>query len=140
MKTIARRAVRSALLAALVAAPLAHAAEKSAAPAAKPAAPKPTAAPAPKATLVFFINPAGRPCQMQDQILAESRVQWEPLATLRYARTDTPADRDLFYRYGVRALPSLIVVDPDGKELRRFSPGIQPAETVVSGIRAATGR
>jgi thioredoxin 1 len=140
MKTIARRAVRSALLAALVAAPLAHAAEKSAAPAAKPAAPKATAAPAPKATLVFFINPAGRPCQMQDQILAESRVQWEPLATLRYARTDTPADRDLFYRYGVRALPSLIVVDPDGKELRRFSPGIQPAETVVSGIRAATGR
>lgn len=139
MKPIARFAIRSALLAALVAAPLAHAAEKNAAPAGKPAA-KATAAPAPKATLVFFINPAGRPCQMQDQILLESKGQWEALATLRYARTDTPADRDLFYRYGIRALPSLIVVDPDGKELKRFSPGIQPAETVVSGIRAATGR
>ncbi len=138
MKPIARFALRFALLAALVAAPLAHAAEKNA-PAGKPAA-KATAAPAPKATLVFFINPAGRPCQMQDQILLESKGQWAPLATLRYARTDTPADRDLFYRYGVRALPSLIVVDPDGKELKRFSPGIQPAETVVSGIRAATGR
>ena len=140
MKRTARLAIRSVLLAALLAAPFAYAAEKAAAPAAKPTAPKATAAPAPKATLVFFINPAGRPCQMQDQILLESKGQWEPLATLRYARTDTPADRDLFYRYGVRALPSLILVDPDGKELKRFSPGIQQAETVVSGIRAATGR
>ena len=142
--TSTARASCGARLAALGAAPLLAAekapAAKNAAPPGKPSAPKATAAPAPKATLVFFINPAGRPCQMQDQILLESRGQWEPLATLRYARTDTPADRDLFYRYGVRALPSLIVVDPDGKELRRFSPGIQPAETVVSGIRAATGR
>ena len=73
MKRTARLAIRSVLLAALLAAPFAHAAEKAAAPGAKPAAPKATAAPAPKATLVFFINPAGRPCQMQDQILLESK-------------------------------------------------------------------
>ena len=140
MRPLFNPVVRSVLLAAFLAAPLAFAAEKAAAPAGTPAAPKATATPAPKATLVFFINPAGRPCQMQDQVLLESKGQWEALATLRYARTDTPADRDLFYRYGVRALPSLIVVDPDGKELKRFPPGIQQAETVVSGIRAATGR
>lgn len=119
---------------ALALAPAALAAEKAAAP--KPAATKAAAA-APKPTLVFFINPAGRPCQMQDQILAEAKAQWEPLASLRYARTDTPADRELFYRYGVRALPSLVLVDGEGKELKRFPPGIQPAETVVSGIRSA---
>lgn len=126
------------LLLALAAAPAAWSADK--APAAKPAAPKATAAPAPKPVLVFFMNPAGRPCQMQDQILSEAKAQWEPLATLRYARTDTEADRELFYRYGVRSLPNLILVSPEGKELYRYAPGIQPAETVVSGIRSASGR
>ena len=126
------------VLLALAAAPAAWSADK--APAAKPAAPKATAAPAPKPVLVFFMNPAGRPCQMQDQILSEAKAQWEPLATLRYARTDTEADRELFYRYGVRSLPNLILVSPEGKELYRYAPGIQPAETVVSGIRSASGR
>ena len=130
MRPFAALVSRAVLAAVLASAPfaLAQAAGKSA------------PAPAPKPSLYFFINPAGRPCQMQDQILAESRAQWEPLATLRYARTDTPADRELFYKFGVRALPSLILVGPDGKELKRFPPGIQPAETVVSGIRAGTGR
>ena len=138
------RVLRVALLAALVASP-ALAAEK--APAAKPAAPKakaapaataaPTAAPAPKPVLVFFMNPAGRPCQIQDQLLAESKAQWGPLADLRYARTDTPADRETFYRYGVRALPTLLLVDPDGKELKRFPPGIQQPATVLDGIKSS---
>ncbi len=100
-------------------------------------APAKTAA---KPTLIFFINPAGRPCQMQNQILNESRAKWEPLVTLRYARTDLAADRDLFYHYGIRSLPSLIVVDGDGKELHRFPPGIQQAETVLSGIRGKPER
>ena len=139
---VSRTVLFAALSAVLASAPLAlaQAAGKSAPSSAKPEAAKTQSAPAPKPSLYFFINPAGRPCQMQDQILAESRAQWEPLATLRYARTDTPADRELFYKFGVRALPSLILVGPDGKELKRFPPGIQPAETVVSGIRAGTGR
>ena len=86
------------------------------------------------------MNPAGRPCQMQDQILTDSRAQWEPLATLRYVRTDTAADRDVFYKYGVRSLPNLILVGPDGKEIQRYSPGIQSADSVLSGIRAGSGR
>ncbi len=145
MKSIAR-VTCAALLAALVAAP-AFAAEKApakkGAPAAKAAAakPAPTAAPtatsAPKPVLVFFMNPAGRPCQMQDQLLTESRAQWEALATLRYARTDLPSDRETFYRYGVRALPTLVLVDPQGKELKRFPPGIQQPATILDGIRAS---
>ena len=94
----------------------------------------------PRATLAFFMNPAGRPCQMQDEILKESRGKWEPLATLRYVRTDVPADRDLFYRYGIRSLPNLLLVGPDGKEIHRYSPGIQPAEAILSGIRDASSR
>ncbi|MCL4806980.1 MAG: hypothetical protein KJ062_04165 [Thermoanaerobaculia bacterium] len=138
---VVRAGLFAALSAVLASAPLALAQAGKGAPApAKPEAAKAKPAPAPKASLYFFINPAGRPCQMQDQILAESRAQWEPLATLRYARTDTPADRELFYRFGVRALPSLILVGADGKELKRFPPGIQPAETVVSGVRSGTGR
>lgn len=144
MKKIAKSVVRIVLFAALVTAPVVLAAEKAAPPKAAPQAAKaqPTAvpAPAPKPTLIFFLNPAGRPCQMQDQILAESKAQWEPLATLRYVRTDTAADQDVFYKYGVRSLPNLILVGPDGKELKRYSPGIQSADSVLSGIRAGSGR
>jgi thioredoxin 1 len=96
---------------------------------------KPTTASAPKPTLVFFMNPAGRPCQTQDEILKESRAQWEPLATLRYVRTDVQTDRGVFYQYGVRSLPNLILVNADGKEIHRYSPGIQPAGAILSGIR-----
>ena len=93
-----------------------------------------------KPTLLFFMNPAGRPCQTQDQILAEGRSKWEPRATLRYVRTDVPADRDVFYQYGVRSLPNLILVGADGKEIIRYSPGIQPVDAVVAGIPAKPGR
>lgn len=144
MKKSAKPFVRFILLAALAAEPVALAAEKAAPPKATPQAAKaqPAAAPtpAPKSTLLFFMNPAGRPCQQQDQILTDSKTQWEPLATLRYVRTDTAADRDAFYKYGVRSLPNLILVGPDGREIRRYSPGIQSADSVLSGIRAGSGR
>ena len=144
MKKLAESVARVVLLAALVAAPVALAAEKAApakpTPQAAKAQPAAVPAPAPKPTLIFFMNPAGRPCQMQDQILSESRAQWEPLASLRYARTDKEADRDVFYQYGVRSLPNLILVGADGKEIHRYSPGIQSAETILSGIRAKPDR
>jgi thioredoxin 1 len=146
MRSIARISC-AVLFAALVAAPVlavdkAPSAKKGApaakAPAAKPAPTvAPTATPAPKPVLVFFMNPAGRPCQIQDQLLAESKAQWGPLADLRYARTDAESDRELFYRYGVRALPTLLLVDPAGKELKRFPPGIQQPTTVLEGLKAS---
>jgi thioredoxin-like negative regulator of GroEL len=122
-KPVGVRRFLLAVLAAAVAAPLAL----RAAP--------PAAAPAPRPTLVFFMNPAGSPCQTQDGILKESRAQWEPLASLRYVRTDVPADREVFYQYGVRSLPNLILVGADGREIHRFSPGIQSAETILSVLR-----
>jgi hypothetical protein len=106
----------------------------------KGAAAKPETGKAARPTLLFFMNPAGRPCQTQDQILAEGRSKWESLATLRYVRTDVQADRDVFYQYGVRSLPNLILVGVDGKEITRYSPGIQPVDAVVAGIPGKSGR
>jgi hypothetical protein len=107
----------------------------SAAGAEKAAATKPA-----RPTLLFFMNPAGRPCQTQDQILAEGRSRWEPRATLRYVRTDVPADRDAFYQYGIRSLPNLILVGADGKEITRYSPGIQSVDAILAGIPGKPGR
>lgn len=121
------------LLAAVVSAPLA----------ARPGPPSYRKAATPSATrptLVFFMNPAGGPCRTQDEILMSSRARWEPLATLRYVRTDVAADREAFYKFGVRSLPNLILVGADGKEIHRYSPGIQSAETILSGIREKPGR
>ena len=132
-KTFAARRFLLALLAAAVSVPLAVTA-------APPAGTKTTAPGAARPTLVFFMNPAGSPCQTQDGILKESRARWEPLATLRYVRTDVPADREVFYQYGVRSLPNLILVGTDGKELHRYSPGIQSAEAILSGIREKSNR
>ena len=116
------------------------AAETGTRPKATPVPAKAEATSAPKPTLIFFMNPAGRPCQTQDEILKESRAKWESLATLRYVRTDVSADRDVFYQYGIRSLPNLLLVGPDGKEIHRYSPGIQPAETILSGIPTKPGR
>ncbi len=91
-------------------------------------------------TLLFFMNPAGRPCQTQDQILAEGRSRWESRATLRYVRTDVPADREVFYQYGIRSLPNLILVGADGKEIIRYSPGIQPVDAILARIPGKPGR
>jgi hypothetical protein len=131
---------RPLLLAGLLLASLSlPAAAQSAAPKGKAEASKPAEKGA-RPTLVFFMNPAGRPCQTQDEILKQSRARWEPLASLRYVRTDLPGDRDAFYQYGIRSLPNMILVGPDGKELLRFSPGIQEADAIVSGIRSKTAR
>ena len=46
-------------------------------------------------------------------------------------RTTTPADLALFERFGIRSLPQLVVADATGRELRRATPGIQPAEQVL---------
>lgn len=122
-----------ALLAAVVSASLA-------ATPAPPSGAKPATPSATKPTLVFFLNPAGGPCRAQNEILVASRARWEPLATLRYVRTDVPTDREAFYKFGVRSLPNLILLGADGKEVHRYSPGIQSAETILSGIREKSGR
>lgn len=84
--------------------------------------------------LLFFLNPNGRPCQMQDDIIKSIRSELEKKVTIQYVRTTVSSDRELFYRWGVRGLPSIILVDKNDKEVRRFSPGIQSPETLKSAL------
>ncbi len=86
--------------------------------------------------LVFFMNPNGVPCQMQDRILSELSGELSGRAELVYYRTTEPADLPQFGRYGVRSLPMLLLTDASGGELRRATPGIQSA----SQIRRLVGR
>ena len=80
--------------------------------------------------LVFFMNPNGAPCQMQDQILQGMASELKGKATVVYYKTTVPTDIAMFQQYGIRALPTLMVTDASGKELRRATPGIQSAVQV----------
>jgi len=109
----------------------------AAAPGAPAEAPRPTstttASTRPAAALprlVFFMNPGGAPCQMQDRILQEMAPELKGKAEVVYLKTTVPGDIARFQQYGIRALPTLIVTDASGKEIRRATPGIQSATQV----------
>jgi thioredoxin 1 len=76
------------------------------------------------------MNPNGRPCQMQDEILRGMGPALTGAADVVYYRTTEAADIAQFQAYGVRSLPLLVVTDGAGRELRRATPGIQGAEQV----------
>lgn len=80
--------------------------------------------------LVFFMNPNGMPCQMQDRILQGMASELSGKVDVVRYKTTEAADIAQFQRYGIRALPTLVVTDPSGRELRRAPPGIQSPEQV----------
>ncbi len=82
--------------------------------------------------LVFFMNPYGRPCQMQDRILRELSGELSQRVEVVYYRTTEPADLARFQEYGIRSLPQILVTDAAGRELRRATPGIQGPDQVRS--------
>jgi thioredoxin 1 len=93
---------------------------------------------APSYKLLFFMNPNGRPCQMQNAILEEIKDSLANLAQVTYIKTTDPGDRDAFFTYGIRGLPSLIIVDRNGREIKRFTPGIQSKETILAALHRTT--
>ena len=80
--------------------------------------------------LLFFLDPNGGPCMMQGRILASMEEDLRGQATIREIRTTIPEDRPLFGQFGIRGLPSLILVDGGGKEIRRLPPGVKSAEEI----------
>ncbi|MBK9517929.1 MAG: hypothetical protein IPO09_11335 [Anaeromyxobacter sp.] len=82
--------------------------------------------------LIFFMNPNGPPCQMQDQILQGMASSLQGRAEVVYYRTTDGNDLQRFQQYGVRSLPLLVVTDASGRELRRATPGIQSPPQVMS--------
>ncbi|HET8538571.1 MAG TPA: hypothetical protein VFL83_01735 [Anaeromyxobacter sp.] len=83
-----------------------------------------------RARLVFFANPNGAPCQMQDRILREMSSELSQRVEVVYYLTTEPRHIALFQRYGVRSLPLLVVTDGLGRELRRATPGIQGPDQI----------
>ncbi|MGD9021915.1 MAG: hypothetical protein PVJ71_04675 [Lysobacterales bacterium] len=96
----------------------------------------PLAATQKQQTLLFFINPNGRPCQQQDAILkgmAKHLVAHN--ATVKYVRTTEMASaQPYFIRYGVRALPTIIVLDENGAVKKRFPPGIHNQMALMAAL------
>lgn len=84
--------------------------------------------------LLFFMNPNGYPCQTQLSILNTVADSLSKVAQVVYIKTTEPADMQTFEAYGIRALPSLVIADENGRELSRFAPGIQSGEAVLAAL------
>ncbi len=88
----------------------------------------------PKRQLLFFMNPNGIPCQTQWGLLNNVADSLLKVADVIYIKTTEPADLPKFEAFGIRGLPSLVIADESGRELSRFSPGIQPADAVLAAL------
>jgi len=93
------------------------------------------AAKAKKGTLLFFMNPYGAPCQMQNSILNEALPSIINTVDVTYIKTTNPEDTDAFYAYAIRGLPSMIIIDNNNTVIKRFSPGIQNSDTIVRTVK-----
>ncbi len=82
------------------------------------------------ARLVFFMNPNGAPCQMQDQVIRGMAQELTGKVSVVYLRTTEPSEIPFFDRFGIRSLPQLVLVDGAGNEVRRATPGIQDAAAI----------
>ena len=95
-----------------------------------------TASEVPDFNLVFFLDPNGGPCQMQDAILLDMSDELNGKVKIRYVKTTVPADRNLFYHYGIRALPTLLLANSSGKEIKRMPPGVKNAADIRALIQS----
>ena len=86
--------------------------------------------------LIFFLDPNGGPCRMQASILGEMADELDKKVTIQYVQTTVPVDRDLFYQYGIRALPTLLLADNSGKEIKRIPPGVKNAADIRTLIES----
>lgn len=89
-----------------------------------------------KPTLVFFLNPMGAPCQAQKAELDKLVPQQKSKFNLANVSVMDPGARQAFYDYGVRSLPSLVLIDKAGNVSKVFAPGIQSAEAISSAVSA----
>lgn len=87
-----------------------------------------------KKTVVFFLNPNGGPCQAQNEILVKLLKDRKNNFTLAYVSAMEQQNQQAFYDYGVRGLPSLVLVDSAGKIGRVFPPGVQTYEALAAAL------
>jgi len=89
-----------------------------------------------KPKLLAFLNPNGMPCQQQIEILNQVNGKLPPTIAVKKVLTTNEQDLSLFYQYGVRSLPSLILVNGKGEVINRLSPGIQDESAIINVIKS----
>ncbi len=89
-----------------------------------------------KKTVVFFQNPQGGPCRAQNEILQKLRKDRKNNFNLAYVSTMKPEDQRAFYDYGVRSLPTLVLIDTTGMIANYFPPGIQSYQALYAALDA----
>ncbi len=87
-----------------------------------------------KKTIVFFLNPQGGPCRAQNEVLEKLLQDKNRSFNIAYVSTLKQEDQKAFYEYGVRNLPTLVLVDGNGKIQRNFPPGIQSYEVLATAL------
>lgn len=87
-----------------------------------------------KNTIIFFQNPNGVPCKMQKEVLDKLQSDRKGNFNIASVSTMKQEDQKAFYDYGIRSLPSLVLVDKNGKIARVFPPGIQNNEILISAL------
>ena len=90
-----------------------------------------------KKTVVFFLNPQGGPCKAQNEVLTKLHQDRKGNFLIAYVNAMNPADQKAFYDYGVRSLPTVVLVDSKGKISRTFPPGIQTYEAMAKALDGA---
>lgn len=100
---------------------------EAASTASRPAASAPTGT---LPRLVFFMNPRGQPCMMQESIIRGMAGELTGKIDVVYYKTTESDDLARFQEFGVRSLPSLVFTDPAGREIRRAAPGIRSADEI----------
>ncbi len=87
-----------------------------------------------KSTVVFFLNPNGGPCKAQNEILQKLQKDRKSNFNIADVSALEQANQKAFYDYGVRSLPTLVLVDSKGKIAKVFPPGIQSAEVLTAAL------
>jgi thioredoxin 1 len=87
-----------------------------------------------KTTIIFFQNPQGGPCKAQNEILQKLHKDRKNDFNIASVSTMQQADMRAFYDYGVRSLPTVVVVDKGGKIARYFPPGIQSYQALTAAL------
>ncbi len=90
-----------------------------------------------KPTVVFFLNPNGGPCKAQNEVLQKLQKDRKSNFNIAYVSALQQENQKAFYDYGIRSLPSLVLVDRGGKVTRVFPPGIQSYEALAAALDGA---